>query len=142
MISFTVYGNPIPQGSKQPFTFKDKNTGKVRASLSDSSGKNLATWRNDVSVIAQQNRPENIFDDAVSVTLRFFFVRPKSISEKKRPYPNVKPDVDKITRAIFDAMKGKIYTDDARVCDLVVKKRYDTTPRVEIEVEPLKAEVK
>ena len=136
-IKFTVYGNAVPQGSKMPFTFKDKKTGRIRASMTESSGKNLASWRNDVSIIAQQHRPEKPFDGAVEVVLKFYFLRPKSVSANKRPYPCVKPDVDKITRAIFDAMKGKIYTDDARVCDLGVKKRYDDVPRVEVEVTPM-----
>lgn len=136
-VRFTVFGIPVPQGSKQPFTFRDKETGQVRASLSEAGGKNLAIWRNDISVIAQQHRPEQLFDEAVAVKLRFYFIRPKSISEKKRPLPCVKPDIDKLTRAVFDAMKGKIYTDDARVCDLQVKKRYDVTPRVEVEVKPI-----
>lgn len=138
-IAFTVYGIPRPQGSKQPFTFRDKRTGKVRASLSESGGKNLAAWRNDVSIMAQQHRPEKPFDEAVSVTLKFYFIRPKSISKKKRPYPSVRPDIDKLTRAIFDALKGKVYTDDSRVCDLIALKRYDDVSRVEIEVERLPA---
>ena len=137
MIRFTVYGVPVSQGNKTPFTFRDKNSGKVRASMSERNNKGLEAWRHDVSMIAQQHRPDKPYDGPVAVTLRFFFIRPKSVSEKKRPLPIVKPDIDKITRAIFDALKGKIYTDDSRVCDLITSKRYDDTPRVEIEVEEL-----
>ncbi len=133
MIRFVVYGIPVSQGSKQPFVFKDKKTGKARAALSETGGKKLAAWRSDVSMMAQQHRPDEPFDEAVVLNLRFYFLRPKSVSKKKRPYPSVKPDIDKLTRAIFDALKGKIYTDDARVCELHVYKYYDTTPRVEVE---------
>ena len=98
--------------------------------MAESSGKNLATWRNDVSTIAQQHRPEKPFDGAVEVILKFYFLRPKSVSAKKRPYPCVKPDVDKITRAIFDAMKGRLPM--MPWCATVVKKRYDDVPRVEV----------
>ena len=133
-IKFTVYGSPVPQGSKQPYTFKDKVTGQIRASLSESGGKNLAAWRNDISVIAQRYRPEKPFDSAVGIKLIFYSLRPQSVNEKKRPYPSVRPDIDKLSRAVLDGLKGKVFTDDSRVCNLIALKRYDNTPRVEVEV--------
>ena len=38
------------------------------------------------------------YDGAVKIDIEFGFIRPKSVSMKKRPYMVVKPDIDKLAR--------------------------------------------
>jgi Holliday junction resolvase RusA-like endonuclease len=58
----------------------------------------------------------------LTVELWFWVQRPSSVT---RPYPSVVPDIDKLTRAVLDGMKGAI-EDDSRVVDLEVHERYAT----------------
>nr|DAN37658.1 MAG TPA: Endodeoxyribonuclease RusA [Caudoviricetes sp.] len=63
----------------------------------------------------------------------------------KRPrwdVPAVKPDLDKLTRAVFDALTDAgVWRDDSRVVDMRVTKRYEdaeAVPGVWVEVQALK----
>jgi len=127
MISFTVYGEAKPKGSTRAFVVAGK-------AITTTANANTKDWQRLVADAAQGHRPEKLYDGAVSVDLKFYIYRPKSVSEKKRPHPTVKPDVDKLVRAIMDALKGVVYTEDARVCDVSATKAYGDPPRVEIQV--------
>jgi Holliday junction resolvase RusA-like endonuclease len=64
--------------------------------------------------------------------------RPKSVSKALRAVPTVKPDLDKLTRAVMDAISLERYCqvikDDSLVTDLHAAKRYadHTKPGVSI----------
>jgi len=127
MISITVYGEAKPKGSTRAFVVNGK-------AITTTDNPNTKEWQRLVADAAQFFRPEKLYDGAVAVHLEFYFYRPKSVSAKKRPNPTVKPDLDKLVRSILDALKGVIYTEDARVCSVVASKHYADPPRVEIEV--------
>lgn len=129
-LRFTVYGEPIPQGSQKAVTPKG---GAFTRLVSDN--KKLKPWRQEVAltVLALPDRPSVPWDSATGMVLDFYFVRPKSA--KKRKYMSVKPDVDKLCRAIFDAIKGIVFSEDSRVCDARIRKFYaepGTMERVEV----------
>jgi Holliday junction resolvase RusA-like endonuclease len=66
---------------------------------------------------------------AISLTAIFFMPRPKSVV---RPLPSVKPDLDKLIRAIGDAAtKAGVIQDDSQICEIVAHKVYeaDDLPR-------------
>jgi len=45
--------------------------------------------------------------------------------------PTVKPDLDKLTRAVMDALtQAGAWTDDTRVTRIEAQKRYETTPGI------------
>ena len=44
--------------------------------------------------------------------------------KRKFPISKFDGDVDKLVRAIFDAMTGIVYKDDSQVCDSSEQKRY------------------
>lgn len=138
---FRVYGNPSSQGSKIPGM--NRKTGKMF--VRDQAGKGLTDWRQDIIAAAliarglQENgsKPEPGAGDSgtpepirtitgpCSLQAQILVPRPASISVKKRPLPSVKPDLDKMTRAIMDALKmAGVYADDALVVKLWVVKRY------------------
>ncbi len=127
MISFTVYGTPVAKGSTKAFVVKGR-------AVTTTNNPKTKDWQGLIATVAQGCRPENLYDGAVSVMLEFYFTRPKSVKKHKRPYPSVKPDIDKLTRASLDGLTGIVITDDARITDIKAVKRYDDSPRVEITV--------
>ena len=64
---------------------------------------------------------------AIQVEILFLMPRPKSVT---RSMPTVKPDTDKLCRAVLDAAeRSGIYFNDSQVIDLYARKRYaDTQP--------------
>lgn len=129
-VSFTVYGHPAPQGSSRAFVPK----GWTRAIVTSTNPK-LKPWRQEVAGAAKNLDLECLSKDAgVKIVCHFFFDRPASVSKKKRPYMTVKPDVDKLLRAILDSLKGILIQDDCQVIDARGRKFYGSPERVEITV--------
>lgn len=137
MISFTVAGIAVPQGSKAV----NRATGR----MFESNKGNLMPWRQDVIAQARQAHHDDPILGPAYVTLRFSFRRPKShygtgrnagvVKLSSAAEHITKPDIDKLTRAVLDALTiAGIWRDDAQVCDLTVKKVYSATPGVEITV--------
>ena len=119
-----VRGKPQPQGSKR----------HVGGGVMIEAVKGLDAWCCDVRDALNLAWHEEPRDGAVVVTLSFQFLRPKSVTEKKRPYMTVRPDVDKLARAVMDAMTGVVLSDDARVVHLTAEKRYGFVAGVDISV--------
>ena len=125
---FTVYGISQPKGSTRSFVQGGK-------AITTSANPRLKDWQNLVAMAAQEHRPKDgLLTGAAGLSLEFYFSRPKSVSYKKRPDHTVKPDIDKLIRAVLDALTGIFYADDAQVDELYVTKMYGDPPRVEVEV--------
>jgi Holliday junction resolvase RusA-like endonuclease len=65
----------------------------------------------------------------VSLIAIFFMPKPKTVT---RLLPSVKPDLDKLIRAIGDAAtKSGVINDDSQICEIVAHKVYegDDLPR-------------
>lgn len=110
---FEVDGLPIPQGSKTI-----AKAGR-KVWLRDANAAKLKPWRARVAAAADFGVT---LDGPVLVAAVFYMPRPK----KPRWWrPAVKPDVDKLARALMDGMTdGGLLADDARVTDLILMKRY------------------
>lgn len=132
-LQFTVPGTAVPQGSKQCFCRNGRGT-LVEAS------KALKPWRKTVTQHAQYARMQQdhkTIQNGVRVTLEFQLPKPPSV---KRDLPTVKPDLDKLTRAMLDGMTdAQVWADDSQVCVLVVTKTYASLhqPHVRVEVDAL-----
>lgn len=137
-ISFTVYGTPRPQGSMRQFYIK---TPYGREARMTSDNRKLKPWRQEIAETALTvagNRELRLSNEAaLYARLVFYFERPKSVKPKKRPDMTVKPDVDKLTRAVFDALKGILYRDDALIVSVMAEKQYGTPERVEIALDTI-----
>lgn len=124
-VEFFVDGVPVSQGSKNVYT--NRRTG--RPILVESS-KALPEWRRLVTghaYRAVRNRPGvwEPFDGPVRVALTFYLPRPTSVKVSKRPFPIVKPDLDKLERAVWDALTNAgVWVDDARAVESWKAKRY------------------
>lgn len=131
-IQFTVYGHPMPKGSKTrmpngmmidaaPSRAKDPEKRKEQR-------RRMRDWPIDVERIAHLARRLRITDDGadmaetidgpVNVCAQFWFPRPKHETkwQRQRIHHVGKPDLDKLLRGILDPMKkAGIYRDDSRV---------------------------
>ena len=125
LLEFTVYGVPRPQGSKRIVT--NRRTGRA---IPIEASKFLKKYREDIAVTAREEIKKQygsghlppIGDrEAVSVGIGFYFERPKGTTRRS---PTVRPDIDKLTRSVLDALTGILYADDAQVTHLYVRKRY------------------
>lgn len=126
-IRFSVAGLPAPMGSSKavPMNRNWRTTPGVRwRVVHDSDGK-VPAWQEKVKAAAQTamfGLPP--MTGAAAVTMTFTVPRPPSVPEKKRPYPTVAPDLDKLARAVGDALTGVVYADDALIVNLHLYKRY------------------
>jgi Holliday junction resolvase RusA-like endonuclease len=128
-MELTVYGTPVPKGSARAFAIPGKDGQRPRAVVVSDNKKPLAHWQTQIANEARLmkgSRPGDVpaFDGAIGVYVAFHFNRPKSVSKTSRPYVTVKPDLDKLVRAVLDGLTGVIWRDDAQVTDLRAEKSY------------------
>jgi Holliday junction resolvase RusA-like endonuclease len=132
-ISFTAFATPQPQGSVKAFMIG----GKPRLTTDNSK---LKPFRSEVTRCAMMAMRDASYElpmagkhVPVEINADFFFAKPESIG-KKRLYPSVKPDVDKICRSLLDSMTGVAFHDDAQVIAINARKHYGMPERVEVTV--------
>jgi crossover junction endodeoxyribonuclease RusA len=118
VITFTVIGHAQPQGSTKAFMPKG-----ARYPVVTSDNPNLKGWRTLVAYAAQQHASAGPMYGGVHVTLDFALQRPKSLPKRQCQHLR-KPDIDKLARAVLDALTGILYHDDSEVVHLDVIKRY------------------
>lgn len=70
-------------------------------------------------------------DKPVKVSIRAYFLVPKSYTKKKKLmialgmlFPIIRPDADNIAKIVLDGLNKVAYKDDSQVVDLHCKKRY------------------
>jgi crossover junction endodeoxyribonuclease RusA len=117
VITFTVIGHAQPQGSTKAFMPKG-----ARYPVVTSDNPNLKGWRHLVAYAAQQQASAPM-SGGVHVMLDFALQRPKSLPKRTSLHLK-KPDIDKLARAVLDALTGILYHDDSEVVRLDVTKRY------------------
>lgn len=135
-LTIDVTGDPVPQGSM----FAIMRAGRPVVIADNSSA--LGRWRRDITSAAKARATLAGWlttDGPVTVAVTFWLERPAAA--KKRHRPHVRPDLDKLVRAVLDALtEAQIWTDDARVVRIAADKHYATTTTgVRIIVTPLEA---
>lgn len=137
VVELTVVGVAAPQGSKTRTRFGLKednpNTKPWRGIVADDAAKAMAG--------------AGLIQDPVRVTARFFFPRPKShyrtgkyahLLRDDAPFTvDKKPDLDKLQRAIGDALGGVVLREDSLIAQWVTSKWYGAPARVELRIETL-----
>lgn len=115
-LTFTVDGQPVPQGSM---------IAVARNHVRHANGTALAAWRAEIIVAARNAmRDLGTLDGPIAVDLRFTLRAPKI---RKRSMPITRPDLDKMVRAVFDAMTDAcVWRDDAQVIAVHAQKQYAT----------------
>lgn len=146
MTSLTIFviGVPVPQGSKVANSFGN--------GVRDTNAKKLKPWRADVSgcaLDAAEKAGWDTLDHPCQVDITFYMPRNPShygtgrnagIRKTRAPFwCHVKPDLDKLTRAILDSLTdAAVIRDDSRVVRMNVEKRYaDAATGARITVTPI-----
>lgn len=131
-ITFVCYCHPEPQGSSRGFPIQRQN-GEIGVSITSDNPK-LKPFRHAIAqtaMLAVDTRPFARKHIPVRLAIDCYFQKPASVP-KKRLFPVVKPDADKLARSIFDALTGIVFVDDAQVIDCRIRKHYGTPERIEI----------
>ena len=137
MVRFRVNCKGTPQGSVKSFIVNTKG-GKQRAVITHAKSESLYETRQAIVTEYQNNGGINYKGKAVKIEVTFAFVRPKSVSAKKRPYMTVKSDLDKLVRMLLDSLTTIAYDDDSQVVQIIAKKIYDEHEYMDIEVDEYK----
>ena len=125
-IMFQVHGLPATQGSSRAFVVKGKP-------IITSTAKGLSAWRRLVADVAQDFAPEQPWEGPVGIDLHFGLPKPKSAPKTRRVWPDKRPDLDKLTRAVLDALTYVVFADDSQVVEIRATKDYGA-PGVAVEV--------
>lgn len=123
-LSVWVSGTPAPQGSLKAFV-------RGKRAIITSANKRTMPWRATVrEQLIDAGHGHELLDSPVRIVMEFHMQRPKGHYGKKGlrksapPYPTVKPDIDKLERAVLDALTGVVLWDDARVVEINSKKKW------------------
>lgn len=115
---FRVDGVPVPQGSKNGYVINGK------AVLVEAS-KNIKPWRESITLTARgaiKRTGWELADEGVFAAICFYLPKPPSA---KRDYPTVKPDLDKLVRAVLDGCTDAgVWADDSKVLAIAASKHY------------------
>jgi Holliday junction resolvase RusA-like endonuclease len=134
MIHFFVHGNPVPQGSSSAFIHNGK-------AIVTSANRHLKGWRTKIrgaayaAYLSTQDGAIEIPVGHYMVRLAFWMPRPafhygaKGLKPSAPAHPSVKPDLDKLVRAVLDGITdAKLWGDDSHVLGIMAVKMYAPTP--------------
>lgn len=129
MLEVFVQGTPAPKGSMKAF-----RRGPYAVVTHDN--KRTGPWQRlveaaviDAMAAARITQP---YDGPVVVHAAFFLPKPKTV---KRALPSVAPDLDKLCRAVGDALEGVLLTNDSRIVEWQAFKAYSPNPSAHIVVQ-------
>ena len=125
ILALFVPGRPAPQGSKR----------HVGRGILVESSKACAPWRTTVAWHVAQVHIGAPLDGPLAVRLQFVMPRPAGAPKRSTPPAVKRPDVDKLARAVLDALSGVAWRDDSQITDLRASKRLaelDEQPGVHI----------
>lgn len=147
-IQFFVRGNPVTQGSLR--AIRNPNPALPPIVVHDNPA-NLKAWRAAIADAARRASGHAApITDPVTVAAHFFISRPRGhygtgknadvLKPSAPASPATKPDIDKLGRALLDALKKEaaLYRDDSQVIRLVIEKHYTDadypSPGVEVRI--------
>ena len=114
----------LPKGSNRPIITSDNP--------------NLKSWRQECAGAAKRacKQPNWPIPSGIPIelTVTCFFASPKSRRKNATLWKSTRPDVDKLLRAIGDALTGIAWNDDSQVAKATIRKMYELPERMEVEV--------
>jgi Holliday junction resolvase RusA-like endonuclease len=149
IVTFVVYGNSQPAGSKRAFALRKGGVLTGRVAVSDDNPKSK-DWKQQVAYAAREAYAGPLLAGPLKVSLKFYRVRPGGHFGKRglngkgltMPSPTTKPDVLKLARAVEDALTGVVWRDDAQIVDEQISKAWGEPARCEVTIEPLAIDAK
>jgi crossover junction endodeoxyribonuclease RusA len=136
-LHIVVVGTPRPQGSKDQFGRE--------------ASKGLPAWRSDIRTAAGELEWDTAayWEPPVVMSITFRFERPNThylpansrraarelrLDAPTYPMPRNGSDLDKLVRAVLDALTGLVYRDDSQVVHIETWKQYGERPGADITV--------
>jgi Holliday junction resolvase RusA-like endonuclease len=115
-LALFIPGRPIQQGSMIARIVKG------RAVVHSHASAELKAWRKTIATAIQAHGHPQI---GPYVEVRGTYYMPKPASTKFPEYPAGPPDLDKLTRATFDAItQSGLIEDDARIVRMVIEEEW------------------
>lgn len=116
-VRFTVYGDPVPQGSKRAFVVGS------RAVIVDDNRSGLKTWRSELVSAARAALDGGApLEGPVAVVIDFYLKKPQ---RPRYALPATRPDGDKLERAVLDGLTAAgVIHDDGQVTSMSWRKVY------------------
>jgi len=139
-LQFVVAGVPVQKGSMRAFArvipgkFNKRGQPVAVATVTADNKAELRSWQHAIGAEAAR-AGARVLEGGVAVRVTFDFVRPASVSAKARPFHTVKPDLDKLVRAVLDGLTGVAFRDDAQVNKVTALKRYGDRAQCLVELE-------
>lgn len=143
LVTFYVSGAPVPQGSVVAHAARRKD-GSHYGVVHYAVGTKLHAWRRAISVAARAEWGDELTFHPVRLEMMFHMARPLKHfigleRTLRRQYadavPDGTPDVDKLARAVMDALTDVVYGDDSQVTTLHAQKRYsDALPGLTVTI--------
>lgn len=125
--TFVIPGRCPTKGSTK--SFAHPKTGKIVTLPMNAS---LKQWTVDARWQARAAKVPMIYKPhGVSMSVVIEFVKPKTA---KQTTPTVRPDIDKLLRAVLDALTNVAYQDDSQVVSVTTAKVYGPLERVVVTV--------
>ena len=119
-----------------PVEPRGKQRARVLRSGRSYTPKETKETENLIRLFLVRENPPMYETGALSLKVYFHILKPKSVS-KKRLYPSVKPDIDNLTKTIFDSLQGICFKNDSQIVDLCAYKRYAARQGILVELSPL-----
>jgi len=134
MIEFQVPGVPQQQGSKTRWGTEENE--------------NVRSWRESVAHTGTAvMRGAPLYDGPIRLSITFIFPRPKShyrtgkykgeLRQSAPIHHTGPPDLDKLMRAIGDALTGVVIRDDRQIAQWHARKIYGAHPGMTLRIETL-----
>lgn len=135
MIEFFVPGIPVPKGSAKAFF----NRHAQKIIVMQDNRERQKPWASLISLYAQRKIAQ-LLEGPVAINLIFHMPRPKAhfgkggLKAGAPSFHSVKPDLDKLERAVLDALTSIIWRDDSQVAMLSGAKIYSDQPGVKVTI--------
>lgn len=142
-IELRVIGIPATQGNKTGFVKNGKAV--LVEGRRPAARQKFSDWRHGVAEEGrrwqEQHGEPGLLEGPLMMNLTFGLPRPKSAPKTRRTWPigALSGDVDKLARAVLDALTGVLFGDDAQVIALAVIKDYAPVPGLSVWLAPAPA---
>jgi crossover junction endodeoxyribonuclease RusA len=142
-LAFTVYGEAQSKGNHKAYQGRG-----MHFPIITESNRKVASWQQLVAEAASHALQQRPIEErallwatlGVRVSIAFYLPRPKKHHTRGVFVPHcTRPDVDRLTRAVLDALTHVVIHDDKQVTELLAGKYYaevDGPARVDVRVEP------
>lgn len=128
-LAFTVFGVALPKGNLRAFHGRG-----MKFPIVTETNRSVKSWQQLIAAAAttalEALPPDErrLVTGGVRCAVTFYLPRPKALSRpihRSRVVAHTTaPDIDKLARAVLDALTAVVWHDDAQVVDLVAAKRY------------------